>query len=389
MRPDHRQLERLQIARTDMTRIITLTGDPDSQQGIRIAADLAARLCASGRRVCLLTLHASADRNGGLPGWSGITTLADSLSGDSEASVLQHASGCDLVIGGHNSHWLRALDETQLTVLAERLQHLDDYDFLFIDAAGGSDQNQLAFALASPELLLRITPASASLSAAYGLLKLLYAEQYGGSTGIVVAQCDSETDGRHTYDKLRGIAGFYLEMPLPLAGIIGTHDTDADVEKLASRILQEPADTISTDLDMATFSRRYLQAAGVLPEPADRAAFTPVFATPAHDHELHDQLETLSAQVDDLIAEVARLRSDEIAAPQPAQPQPPRAAPTPVQHFDAAAIAAMAHGEETVSVAGETFTVYHLRQTGGRQLRFACQSIDDDLEEPEPQSYFP
>lgn len=372
-----------------MTRIITLTGDRDSQQGVRIAADLAARLCASGRRVCLLTLSAGADSSGNLPGWSGITTLADSLCGDREASVLQHASGCDLVIGGYNSHWLRALDEAQLMRLAERLQHLDNYDILLIDAAGGSDQNQLAFALASPELLLRVTPASESLTAAYGLLKLLYTEQYNGSIRVVVTHCDGEADGRHTYDKLRGIAGFYLELPLPLAGIIGTHGADAGMEQFASGILEGQADTPSTDLDMATFSQRYLQAAGVLPEPGDRAAFTPVFATPAHDHELHDQLETLSAQVDDLIAEVARLRSVEVPAPQPAQPQPPQAPPAPVQHCDTAAIAAMAHGAEAVSVAGESFTVYHLRQAGGRQLRFACQSIDDDLEEPEPQSYLP
>jgi flagellar biosynthesis protein FlhG len=371
-----------------MTRIITFTGGSDHSSESRSAAELAARLCAGGRRVCLLALVGSADTAGGLPGWSDITTLADSLCADRDPSLLQHASGCDLVIGGRDARWLRRLTDTELSALGERLQGFGDYDFLLIDAAAGSDQNQLAFALASPEVLLMITPESESLTTAYGLLKLLYAEQYSGSVAVVVSGCENETLARHTYDKLRGIADFYLDMPLPLAGILGTGQTDDGVGTLIDTLLNNPpAET--PEPDMATFSRRYLQAAGALPAPDDSTPHTPVFAAAPPDRELRDQLDVLSTQVDDLIAEVGRLRTGATAEPAAVHnAAPARQGPQPPpERCDSACIAAMASGSESVSVAGESFTVYHLRQPGGRQLRFACQSIDDDLEEPEPQSY--
>lgn len=365
-----------------MTRIITLTGGRDGTGESRIAADLAARLAAAGRRVCLLALAGGEDTAGDLPNWTDITTLADSLSGDREPSVLQLADGCNLVIGGRDAHWLRALDETQMLALGERLQHTDGHDYLLIDAGPGGDQNQLAFALASPEVLLAITPATESLTHAYGLLKLFYAEQYNGSVGILVTQCENGIQGRHTYDKLRGLAGFYLEMPLTLAGMLDVNGEG--LEKLTADLLAEQPD--SPTLDTAAFSRRYLEAAGALPETDCGAAITPVFAPASHDSDLQNQLELLSGQVDDLIAEVERLRTDE-TRPQPTlRHAPSQQLPAPVQRCDTACIAAMAGGSENVTAGNETFTVYHLRQANGRQVRFACQSIDDDLEEPEPHS---
>lgn len=368
-----------------MTRIITLIGGTEGTGESGIAADLAVRLAAGEQRVCLLALSGGEDPAGGLPNWSDITTLADSLSEHSEPSLLQLARGCDLVIGARNPHWLRTLDQAQLMELGDRLQQPFGHDYLLIDAGTGSHQNRLAFALASPEVLLVITPASESLTAAYNLLKLFYAEQYDGLVGVLVTHCENPAQGQHSYDKLRGLAGFYLEMPLKLAGIL-TRDDERDGIATLIDELQQTQEALPL-LDATAFRRRYLEAAGALPESDNEPAVTPTFSAAATpDGDLQEQLALLSGQVDDLIAEVERLRSDKSRPEPPPDRQPappPRAA---VERCDVACIAAMASAAENVTAGGETFTVYHLRQAGGRQLRFACQSIDDDLEEPEPRS---
>jgi flagellar biosynthesis protein FlhG len=368
-----------------MTRIITLIGGTEGTGESGIAADLAVRLAAGEQRVCLLALSGGEDPAGGLPNWSDITTLADSLSGHTEPSLLQLARGCDLVIGARDPHWLRTLDQAQLMDLGDRLQQPFGHDYLLIDAGAGSHQNRLAFALASPEVLLVITPASESLTAAYSLLKLFYAEQYDGSVGVLVTHCENSAQGQHTYEKLRGLAGFYLEMPLKLAGILAGDDEQEGMAALIAE-LQQAQDDVPV-LDAAAFRRRYLEAAGALPESDDEPAITPTFTTASTpDSDLQEQLALLSGQVDDLIAEVERLRSDK-SRPEPLPDKPPVQPPRPAaERCDTACIAAMASASETVTAGGETFTLYHLRQGGGRQVRFACQSIDDDLEEPEPRS---
>ncbi len=374
-----------------MTRIITLTGGRDGQGERRMAADLAIRLAAaSERRVCLLALAGLPDMVGAPPHWAEITTLADSLEAEHRFSVLPLATNCDLVVASRDGSWLRILNAAQLEMFAERLRQLGDYDYLLIDAGSGTDQNRLAIALASPELLLTLSPATASLNAAYGRLKLLYAEQFTGSISILITQCDSPAAGRHSYDKLRGIAAFYLDTPLPLAALVGAPEAPGGEAAYAAGLAQLVHSILTTteatpSPDMTAFSRRFVRAAGVLPAADDARVSTPVFAPAAPRGDLSGQLDLLSTQVDELVAEVHRLRDNQaLQQPSPVQGLPPR----PVQRCDAACIAAMASSNESVTVAGETFTVYRLQRGDGHQLRFACQSADDDLEQPEPQ-YLP
>lgn len=365
-----------------MTDILTLTGVSDDPQVGRIATDLVLNLAGGGRRVCLLALAGNADSATGLPGWSDIVTLEDSLRGEREPSLLQLAEGCELLIGSRDPRWLASLSADDLQTLAGRLEGLDGYDLVVLHTGPGSDQNTLAFALSSPLLLLAITPAADSLSAAYSLLKILYAEQYPGHAGIVVSRSGPEA-GRQTWEKLRGIAAFHLEMPLSLAATVASREAGeeegytAGVAQLAESVLQQRDEQAYRD--MTDFTHALLRAAGVLPEPDGDTPLTPVFSETPADRDLHNQLELLSGQIDALISEVGRLREPD------GSPRPQR--PPEVPDCDTACMASMASGSQRVTVDGESFTVYHLQRSDGTRLRYACQSIDDDLEEPEPQSH--
>ncbi len=373
-----------------MTRIIALSGGRNAVGKTTIAVQLATHLAAAGQRVCLLELVTDANAASRLLKAPVAATLSDRLAERNAGEKLAASvpQGFDLVVAGGGRDWLRDLSAEQLGTLSDTLLQLQGYDFLLIDAGIDTDQNHLAFSLASPEMLLVITPEPESRSDAYALLKLLYAEQYDGSVSVLVNKSPNDIGGRRTYEKFREIASFYLDMDPPLAGLIGgiakAGTPSADMQNLASSLLA--LDARAQQRDMASFCRQLLQAAGAVAVVDVEPEFTPVFAAPQPQYDLHEQLAQLSAQVDELIAEVERLRRDETgqAAAPAGRHHAPAAANT--QRFGLASMAAIANRSERVTVAGETFAIYHMRTAGGRQQRFACQSIDDDLEEPEPQT---
>jgi flagellar biosynthesis protein FlhG len=309
--------------------------------------------------------------------------------------------GFDLVVGGDRS-WLWHLTHEQLAEVSDLLQTLGTYDFLLIDAGSGTAQNQFAFSLASPELLVVITPAAELLSDTYALLKLLYAEQYDGLVSVVVNKAKNHAIGRSSYDKFREVAGFYLDMPLPLAGLLldtpdsapatalpGTGGRElavaADRDDLARHLLANPE--AAEPLDMAGFCRRLPGAAGAGPAAAGEVLVQPAFSAPPAGHDFHQQLDVLSKQVDDLIAEMERLRSDDTRqTTQPAPERPMVTEPASRHCREVCSGADFADRTEQVSLEGESFSVYYLRKDNGEQQRFACHSIADDLEEPEPQT---
>ncbi|MGW8310834.1 MAG: nucleotide-binding protein [Thiogranum sp.] len=386
-----------------MTRIIALIGARDGVGKTSLGVDLGARLAAYGQRVCLLELVTDATAASVTLGIRPDATLSDKLSGRNtgESLTVRVPPGFDLVVGGDGS-WLWHLTHEQLATISDLLRTLGSYDFLLIDAGTGTAQNQFAFSLASPELLVVVTPAAELLSDTYALLKLLYAEQYDGSVSVVVNKAKNHTVGENSYDKFREVARFYLDMPLPLAGLLlDTPDGEpatgsaagaghepavsADRDNLARRLLANPE--AAESLDMGSFCRRLLSAAGASPATGSEVLVKPAFSASPADRDFHQQLDFLSKQVDDLIAEVERLRSDDArqTIPQPAMPDTV-AAPANRHCSDVCGGAEIADRSEQVSFEGESFSIYYLYKENGEQQRFACHSIADDLEEPEPQT---
>jgi|GEM_PF-1655603 len=384
-----------------MTRIITLTSGSDGVGKTAIALNLAASLAAAGQRACLLELVADASAASTRLDVPVIATLSDRLSGATGSTPLAITlpAGFDLVTGGTRASWLWDLPAAQLRAMTADLQSLDGYDFLLIDAGSGTAQKQLAFSLASPELWLVVTPEPASLAEAYTRLKLLYAEGYTGQIRIFVNKVKNHTVGRHTYDKFREIASFYLEMQLPLAGMLSQVDDvglnglippcvadrpalAAEFSKLVDYLLT--SSDAPPSRDMVTYGQRYLRAAGETNGDEKDTAMMPAFTDQQPQANLHHQLEALSDQVDELIAEIEQLRKDDAAELIPM----PAAARSPAQTgCNPTCIAAMASRSEPMTVQGESFEVYYLPKPDGETQRFAFHSIDDDLEEPEPQTH--
>lgn len=388
-----------------MTRIITITSGTAGVGKTTITVNLAAHLSALGQRVCVLDADPGGNDVATLLGEHPALNLEGVLTGDANMDEACQPSdeGFDWVPGGQpGCELLTQLPARRLQRLADGFSSLDDYDFILIDTATSLHANVLGLALSGSELLLILDTETESLSESYALLKILFSEAYSGRINVVINKTKNHTVGRHSYNKFREVAGYYLSMELPLAGLIaddplmldtGTSggsllkqgtasQASRDIEALAHYLVTGYTDT--TGMSVAEFSRRYLTATGLqVTNLVDDTLQQPSWR---HDEEpagLHDQLERLSDQVDNLIAEVDQLRRNEPPGAGDFPEHQQRDPEPDAEHCSAPCIAAMASFTETCSVHDDTFPVYQIEQPGGRMQRFALHSMDDDIQEPE------
>ena len=390
-----------------MTRFVSITSGKGGVGKTSIAVNLALQLAQRGKRVCLI------DADWGLANVSVMLrlrpqhTLEDVIvSGLSlDEVMLRNIQGVDIIPGSSGSERMAQLSAEQIGRLASAMQSLGGYDFVLIDSSSGIARNVLALSLASPEVLMVITPEPTSMTDAYALLKLLYAEHYEGRVHVVVNHSRNHSVGRHTYDKFREVVEFYLKLRLPLLGLVqedarmqkavlrqealSSHNPESaaarDIGSLASQLLLE--DSSEVHVDTALFRERYLEATGadktLSPEQDDVEA--PETGTQERAA-LEDQIEILNAQVDALINEVSRLRQASEKEDDTSVVPLDRGRRSLRSCCPERWIAELASDFEIIGEPGNSFPIYEYEQPGGKVIRFACHSLDDAYENPEPQS---
>lgn len=393
-----------------MTRFVSITSGKGGVGKTSIAVNLAMQLAQRGKRVCLL------DADWGLANVNIMLrlqpqhTLEDIItSGLSlDEVLLRNIQGVDIIPGSSGSERMTQLTPDQLDHLASAMQDLQSYDFVLIDSSSGIARNVLALSLASPEVLMVITPEPTSMTDAYAMMKLLHAEQHQGRIQVIVNHSRNHSVGRHTYDKFREVVDFYLKLRLPLLGLVQddalmqkavlkqqalsrySPESPAarDIGSLAGQLLLESDSVECVDTD--TFWQRYRTAVGIEPqtqsiEQQHDAVETPVAEEPERA-ELEEQIETLTAQVDALITEVTQLRQ--------ANDEPSVESVVPLDRGRRRLrsccperwIAELASDYEIVTTAGSSFPVYELDRPDGKAIHFACHSLDDAYENPGSQS---
>jgi len=384
-----------------MNRIITVTSGKGGVGKTSVAVNLACQLAERGQKVCLL------DADWGLANVNVMLrlqpryTLKDLILSDVplQQVLIHDCNGFDIIPGSSGTEWMTALDPQQLHKLASSLSNLQDYDFILIDSSSGIARSVLSFAIASPEVLLVMTPDPTSLTDAYAMLKLLTAEKYSGRIQVIVNHCRNRTVGRHTYDKFREVSNFYLGLKLPLLGVVQDDErmvkavqdqqilsvrnpesvAARDLGGLATQLLAE-ADAV-TARDIRSFWSLYLKAADISLQRARQHTESETPANIGEQTGLQQQLEFLSGRVDELIAENERLKADERPATELVELPHDGAAPVSMDW-----IGELASSCESCVTQADGFKIYHLKQPGGKSVRFACHSLDDELEEPEPQT---
>lgn len=97
------------------------------------------------------------------------------------------------------------------------------YDLILLDVAAGVSDEVLTFAKFADRTLLVVTPDPSSITDAYAVIKLLKLRHNVTNCTALVNMATSDADAKRTYDKLKTAADKFLQIHLPLTGIL-VHD---------------------------------------------------------------------------------------------------------------------------------------------------------------------
>lgn len=376
-----------------MTRLIAVSSARGSVGTSTIAVNLAMRLAQGGRRVCLL----DAVRSG--PG-RGLRDLA--LDGGALEAVLTHdRRGFDILAGQGKAPWPGELEPAQRQRLASCMSELDGYDLVLVDSVAGVDAALLCLVLASPEVILTVTPQAAHLREGYALLKLLTERQYRGEVSLLVNRSGDAAAAQRACDRFREAAQRHLDRRVPLLGVVredpavrrgqgvplagpaSDSPVQQDLTTLVAQLLnQVPA---GCERNMQDFGDAWLQAACDASQSQAVLIAADTRRVQQSRRELQEQVAALATHIDALVAEIDRLRAEgEDIARLVTAPDAPHK-PLPAADIEAW-LAGLASGLEQLRRGEYAFPVYQLRRAGGDLLRVAFHACDAEPAQTDPRS---
>ena len=214
-----------------MARTITITSGKGGVGKTNVSLNLAIQLAAMGKLTCLFDADLGLANINILLGLQPERDLRDViLNGLSIPEVLiRNQMGVDILPGSSGVEELADLPPDKVERLITAFEDMSGYDFVLIDTSAGISKNVIGFCLASPEVIVVITPEPTSLTDAYALLKVLTVNGFKGSVRIVVNQCKDASHAKEVYNKLRAAVAKYLQVNVSPLGMI-YHDakvTDA------------------------------------------------------------------------------------------------------------------------------------------------------------------
>ncbi len=207
-----------------MARIVSVTSGKGGVGKTNISVNLALHLAQQGYRVCLFDADLGLANVDILLGLFPDHTLADVISGERGLGdvLIKDCRGIDIVPGSSGVDRLADLETQQRERLIEELGPLEAYDFIFFDTSAGISRNVIAFCMASPEVLLVVTPEPTSITDGYALLKVLSLNGFDGGISVLVNQIDSVEKSRVVYNKFKAVVGKYLPITITPAGTVVT-----------------------------------------------------------------------------------------------------------------------------------------------------------------------
>jgi flagellar biosynthesis protein FlhG len=199
------------------TRTIAVTGGKGGVGKTSMAVNLAAALAQKGERVLLL------DGDLGLANIDvqlGLTphyTLQHVLSGERElCEIVQCAAERLFVIPAASgvARMARLTPTEQAAIIQAFASLTDRFDTLIIDTAAGIGDSVLQFAAAAEQVLVVLCDEPASLTDAYGLIKVLNRECGVKRCQVLTNRTMDAADGDLLFRRLQRVTDRYLEVQL-------------------------------------------------------------------------------------------------------------------------------------------------------------------------------
>ncbi len=234
------------------TRFITITSGKGGVGKTNFALNLSIALSKFGKRVLLADADIGLANVNILLGTSHPLTIYDIIVKgidwrevvypfDDNFFILPGCSGIEEVLN---------LTETQLQMLVKVLDNMSKmFDFVIVDTGAGITHSLIAFALASPELILVTTPEPSALADAYATLKVLTQKGYDGKIWTVVNMVRDVAEGDKAFIALSTLVKRFFDREIDhLVNIPDDPDVHTAVSLQKPILVHKPNSKFSTSV---------------------------------------------------------------------------------------------------------------------------------------------
>lgn len=115
--------------------------------------------------------------------------------------IITGTNGVDLIPAGSALSKAQELEEDKKKLFIEKLEMLDEYDYIIMDTGAGVNKDVLSFIAASEELIIVITPEPTSLTDGYSLIKSTDHYSLQSKAKVIVNKALTKEEGEETYNK--------------------------------------------------------------------------------------------------------------------------------------------------------------------------------------------
>ena len=231
-----------------MPRIITVASGKGGVGKTNLSVNMALYIAQQGYSTCLFDADMGLANVDILMGIYPEYTLEDVLLKKKKMKeiIVKPSLGIDIIPGSSGVKMLADPEPEQVDYLIESLSELENYDFFIFDTSAGISKSVISFCMASPEIVLVVTPEPTSLTDAYSLLKILCLNKFDSTVMIAINQCMSMEVANKLYTKFKEVVKKYLKIDIfPL----GTIPLDPHVAKAVKE--QKPLISIFPNSDAA------------------------------------------------------------------------------------------------------------------------------------------
>jgi len=129
--------------------------------------------------------------------------------------------GLHFIAGGSGFKDLLDLSPAELDYFEEQIGKLHgEYDVIIFDTGAGLSKETVKFIAAAQETFVVTTPEPTSITDAYALIKMVQAMDHQINFKLVVNRAMDQKEGRAAADKISMVAERFLDIKLPMLGIV-------------------------------------------------------------------------------------------------------------------------------------------------------------------------
>ena len=204
------------------TKIITITSGKGGVGKSNFVVNLGIVLQKMGKKVLILDADVGMGNDDILMGFLPKYNIYDVILQHKELEevLIQGTYGIKLLPAGTGLNKVDEMDNEKRSIFLNKLDKLNDLDFILMDTGAGINRNVLAFVECCEELVIVTTPEPTSLTDAYSLMKAIVHFKIKDKAKIVINKVLNYDEGKRTFDKFNNAAKRFLNIELEHLGNI-------------------------------------------------------------------------------------------------------------------------------------------------------------------------